>query len=358
MIHVCNDNESPTLSQRHALGTEMIVLIVSFAVQMVVICYILYKLLFSCNCKQDSEGSRKTKLQLIFRFLVLTYHISSLLLLSSCVMTIIPIMFGLSNDYDISSSLSCFLYVEVPYLPVGTAYVSMILFWFLRLKLVFKGSVYTTSKTFNIIFAAWIVTAWIITSSLILIVVCMTLIDVNNVFCKYRIKVVDFIPYLYNDENYSYSYSYKLNNFYFCTIKTNNQLYLFVTIATAIAAITVPLANLVSFYLYVSKMRANVNNAKHANNEYQRSRIMHVYFTAIVGVISILSTLVTIILRIVSSVFSSIVYVDVVLNGILMLMVLDFGKWLVCRCCLRLIAKRIWKIEQHTARLSIQNNSI
>ena len=360
MIDVCNENESPTLIQNHALGTEVTVLLVSLVAETIILGYVMYKLLCTCDCKRDNVN--KTKLQPIFCILVLIYHISAVVLLATNASSPILIMFGLSNDrdYDLSSGLSCFLITQAPYVPVTITYLALILFWFLRLKFVFKDSIYTISKRFNTIFTTWITSSVLISISVILIMFYVTLMDINNndksdIFCKYPIKVVDFIPYLYSDKNYSYSY--KLNNFHLCTIKTSHPFYQYETIVNAMGAITVPLANLVSFYLYVSKMKANVNNANHANNQYQRSRIMHVHFTAIIGVISVVSTSIAIMLRAIAIVFSSIVYVDVVLNGILMLMVLDFGKWMICRCCLRLIAKRIWKIEQHTARLSLHNVS-
>ena len=129
----------------------------------------------------------------------------------------------------------------------------------------------------------------------------MTLIDLNdnnddnnnyNIFCNNinRIKIIDFVPDMYNDEKYSYSY--KLNNFYICDINIKHQLYQFKRISLIISAITIPVANLVSFYLYFSKMKANAKNTKHVNSEHQRSRFRHIYVTRIIGAISASSTLI------------------------------------------------------------------
>ena len=354
-IDVCDENEMWS-TRNQFLGTEIMIVLVSLIIETVVLIYAIYNLFFR------SKRGTKTKLQPVFRILVLSYHISLFLFLVLFATDAIRIMLKLSPEYDRSSLFTCIALAEVAQVVLTSAYLSIILFWFLRLKLIFKSSIYQISKTFNIIFTTWIVVSWSICTSLVLIVLIMTLIDLNdnnknsNIFCNNRIKIIDFIPYMYNDEKYSYSY--KLKNFYTCDINMNHQLYQFKRISLIIGAITIPVANLVSFYLYFCKMKANAKNTKNVNSEHQRSRFRHIYVTGIVGVISVGSTLISVILYTFDDAFSCLILIDALLNGVLMIMVLDFGQWMVCECCIRSIDKFIIvKIESQSVPLPVRNST-
>ena len=353
-IDVCEEHEMWSTHDQF-LGTEMIVALVSLIIEAVVLIYAI------CNLFFRSNDGTKTKLQPVFCILVLIYHISLFLLLALFATDTIRIMFGLSSEFDRSSLLTCYTLGEIPPVVMSSSYLSIVLFWFLRLKLIFKGSIYRISKTFNIIFTTWIIASWISCMSLVLTILIMTLIDHDmkdnyNMFCNNQIKIIDFIPYMYNDKKYSYSY--KLNNFYTCDINSNHRLYQFKRIALVIGAITIPVANLISFYLYYSKMKANAKNTKSVNSEHERLRFRHIYVTGIIGVISVGSTLISVILYGIDYAFSCLIVVDLVLNGVLMIMVLDFGRWMVCKCCIHSIDKWILiKIELQSVQMPVRSTT-
>ena len=70
MVHLCDDDVDKKLIYGYIMGTEMIVLLVALMIEIVVLGYIIYHLIFTC------KREKKTKLQPIFRILVLIYHIS------------------------------------------------------------------------------------------------------------------------------------------------------------------------------------------------------------------------------------------------------------------------------------------
>ena len=64
----------------------------------------------------------------------------------------------------------------------------------------------------------------------------------------------------------------------------------------------------------------------------------HKSVNVLLGIASVSTTLLTLVLFSLSTMFAILVYVDAWLNGIFMICSLDFGEWIVkqcCNCCLK-----------------------
>ena len=125
--------------------------------------------------------------------------------------------------------------------------------------------------------------------------------------------------------------------------------------------VCVPLTNGILFYNYVVRMRLVVKNEIQSQKEnaietVSRShwksntvhlksnniglKTLHIWENIIIGVLSGVTTLIALLFYALfpNSIISiTIVYLDVILNGIFMLMALDIGQWLFCNCCKRFI---------------------
>lgn len=79
----------------------------------------------------------------------------------------------------------------------------------------------------------------------------------------------------------------------------------------------------------------------------------------LLGIISVSTTLVSLALSVVDiNLFAILFYFDCMVNGILIIMVLNFGNWLVCPCCQKLIDKLINCFENTSTESKLKMTQI
>ena len=225
----------------------------------------------------------------------------------------------------------------------------------------------------------------------------ITIIEKNksNLFCLLPVNIVDFYPwydYFVSNDITTDEYNQRLTDFYLCQARkkpvTNDMhsdnisrlLVANVTlIRTIIGIITVPIINSILFFKYVQKYRQlshsianaslqikstvtvtssnnniNINNSSDSDHDqkdektsdictddkHDRTVVIvplsmqrHINVNLLLGIASVSTTLLTLVLLSLSSFFAILVYIDGWLNGIFMICSLDFGEWIVKKCC-------------------------
>ena len=329
-------------------GTKVIISFLAVVVEITMLCYTIYHL---CLLR------RKTKVYWIFRALLFSYHTFCMLyIVSSFARFIIP-MFNINNIHDMSSIFVCYKDAIFNILFFGCVYLSTAMYWLFRLKLTFSGSHYQSSNKFYNFMTCWAIFGALI--GLTLSIICFTIIikdnkNSENYFCLTKVNVQDFFPYLVSAN--SQKYRYKLDNFYKCAKNRNNSIWILTDLSTYIGVVCVPAINGVLFYQYTIKMKRFVldfnKHGLHQVNKVNKHHIeasmrkkgqfVSIYKNVLIGVSSISSTFIAIILYIFNSkMFGILFYIDVIINGLFMIMVLKFGQWMFCKCCRNFILKSI-----------------
>ena len=96
----------------------------------------------------------------------------------------------------------------------------------------------------------------------------------------------------------------------------------------------------------VSKSGSSVNfKATVVANIAELKQLADIYRTTLIGICSIATTLITFVLYFVNGNYWSFLYfVDLMINGYLMLIVLKFGAWLCPKCCRKMITTKSMQI--------------
>ena len=364
-------------AEETSVGTNTVVTIIAGTIEFIIFCYIIYKLLYQ-------QGIMKMHKALAT--CILGYHLSMVSYFAMICTAFIQAMFGVNNIYDFTSVSTCHIVNDIFFIPFWFAYSCSVLFWYFRLRIVFSGTIYRLSNKFHKYTTIWIVSQMCITIILIIAIYGWIFIlswDNNykptDLFCILKYNITDFFPYVITESESNYSYSELINNFYTCRSRTfsrdvSNNIYPYIwslnSATILLGMVCVPVTNGILFYNYVKRMRMIVKNeiqsqkenamtmasvsssgsqSKNITSNINKSNInndnvalntIHIWQNVIIGVTSAISTLIALLSYAVFStsvIASVIVYLDVILNGIFMLMILEIGEWLFCKCCKKFI---------------------
>lgn len=356
-------------------GTKLIALSLTLCIESILLSYLISQL-WCTKCTLNihrKHGKLSTKI----RCIVTVYHLSFMLWLV-ILSTLYSIPIFSQTTYDVSSLPACIISTNIVLIPFTSIYVCCALFWFVRLKGVFQRSKYQISRTLNMFILLWInmgafCSVVCLSCGLVITIIAILNNNSNEIFCLQSKQVLDFFVYvhdMYDNENNKITYQYKLSNWHVCSLKPNSLVFYLSLGNNIIGAMSVPTVNAILFYQFVSKMKQHARDMslsqtkiikidkksqqiKDVSSNYNQQ----VYLNGIIGIISVLTTILSLILYIVDeTLFSFLFFVDLIINGILMIMVLNFGHWLICNCCHKLIDKLI-NIFQNTSNGGINANS-
>ena len=364
------------------IGTKLLVGVIVSVIEAIFVFYLLYEF---CKKKQYRAVNKS------FQMTLTLYHVSFLSLLCVFNLVYLPMIFEYdiftkSNNskykYDFSSAADCYLGYHLSVIPLVGCYLAVLLFWLFRLKLVFNDSIYQISNKLYILLTLWIIVVGVVGFLLVMTAMILTIFtteteEENKVYCLQKIAIVDFIPYI-RIHNYNYdknknnhdSYSYKINNFYSCQEgKYNSNLaqrstfgqliWTLTDIPIYVAFVSIPILNSLLFFFYVKKMNqirhdmnqanlsvhtcaSNTKNINNNNNIEQLKRLGDIYRTAVIGICSISTTLVTFCLYFINGYYwSSLYFIDLMVNGYLMIVVFKFASWMCPKCCTKMITHRV-----------------
>lgn len=337
-------------------GTKLIIILTTLTVETVVFVYVIRKMWCS------SQVSKRIS------YIVTTYHICFMLwLVILCILFLNPVFSD--STYDFSNTISCITITNISSIPFTPLYLSLILFWFTRLKGVFQRSKYQISQKLNLIIISSAAIACVSSIICLLYGLMLAIIAIDNgnadkIFCLYTKHVLDFYPFVYDiydeENNNVISYQYKLENWRTCFLNRNTWVQYLSFANNIIGAISVPSLNAILFYQYVKRMKQHgndmrlshttVSNSSSNSNSngdiYSSTNHRNVYLNGLLGIISVSTTLLSLVLFAIDpDLFSMLFFIDLFVNGILMIMVLRFGNWLICPCCQTLVDKLISMFE-------------
>ena len=361
-------------SARSSQGTFAIVALIVLFAELIVFVYVVIKLFWTNHGK---------KIPAIFKICLLVYHLCFFGWLIGVNYGYQYAAFTINDIYDLRYDTLCYLNHTILATPFTAVYSSMTIFWLLRLKYVFARSIYSLNHKLYWFILIWLLIACVSMLILSFLVLGITVVEKNknSIFCLFQIHVHDFYPwydYFVSSDITSNEYNDRLNNFYLCeprqkdvrNIDGNNINVLIIANMTSIAAIigiiTVPVLNSILFFKYVQKYRQlsqsianaslqiksttiirnhsdhNVDDEKTNNQDDKHmddhrvvslSMQRHINVNVLLGIASVSTTLLSLVLYSSSPIFSILVYFDGLLNGILMICSLDFGEWIVKKCC-------------------------
>lgn len=337
-------------------GTKFILILLILCIESVICVYLANKMWCNCNNnKTISEVNNKIKC------IVTVYHICFMLWLVLVLILYLDPVFSQST-YDFSNLTSCIVANCLVLIPLTPLYLSLTLFWFYRLKGVFKGSKYEISKQLNTIIVCWTIIACVwsllcLTFAVIMIIDSINNANSNEIFCLYHKQVMDFYPYMYNtydDENNIISYKYKLENWHICSLHRHTSVFYLLLANTLMAIASIPTMHGLLFYQYVKRMKQHGNEMSISNttniNSNCNNHNRNIYFNGLLGIVSVSTTLISFLLYMADSqLLSTLFFIDLTVNAILMIMVLNFGKWLMCPCCQILIDRLINVFEKRNS---------
>ena len=142
----CPSNPSKVL-EGDLSGSKLVLTSLSLCIQSVICVYLIRKMW--CCCTNGNCRMNKT-----LRCIVSVYHSSFMLWLILLEVSFMEPVFS-ESTYDLSSLPSCIINNNLVLLPLTPLYVSLVLFWFYRLKGVFKNSKYQISKRLSTIIVCW-----------------------------------------------------------------------------------------------------------------------------------------------------------------------------------------------------------
>lgn len=327
---LCDENEDLDVdaSSSTVIGIYELTVYGTVILQVCIFCYLIFQLYIRKHCK---------KIPLKFQLLMLTYHIACII--ANCIglaPTVTTSIFEINDIYDYSTVYGCVYVVIVSIGPGLVVYSCVVLFWLLRLQVVFNGTIYQPSRRCNLYVLSIIGISVLfgiifLTVSLIMFVFELEQGNLNNIFCLTRVKVLDFA--LYWDKK---DYQYKMDHFYVCQAKSDHIIGQLSYCIVFVGMVSIPLINGILCYLYVSKFRSLVgyNQVTIQNDEMIKCQKKHVYINLMIGIITVSSTFIVLLLNgIQFQWFASLFAVDLLINALCMFMVFEFGEWMFCGCC-------------------------
>ena len=217
------------------VGIETLCLVIAIIVECFVFGYLNYQTCYVVpKVKQQSISKQLTAILHIYHWFVLLYLIGRF----------IPFLITSINGKDLSDLTSCYNDIYA-FIAPGVYHALFIIFWNTRLNVVFADSVHQITKLENIILLSLVFITLIIAEISLFIALFQAVSekDKNNVFCLAKQKNIDFYPYLFK------GWTDVDSPFYECEAQTN-----ILDIATIMAAISVPLLNLIIAIQYIRKM--------------------------------------------------------------------------------------------------------
>ena len=333
-----------------ALGTELICLLLAMIAELAVLSYVMYQ---TCIGLPKQGLPIDKKLCLILQL----YHIITTIFIFINLYVLLDAIF---NNTDLSSDFHCYSDIFLV-IPAPMTLSLFIIFWHERLKVVFADSYYYVSNKENIITIS-IVSILFFPAEIILslsLIESIITTNKNNVFCLKHNKIIDFFPSITKQNGLIFrNHNSLYNNFYECEATTPT-----INIGTYVAAVAQPLLNIFISYQYLSRMYKLLHHSQaptfsppdspsasgstfslkfnSASSRTSRTSISKraiynisrdnrdlILRSVFVSLLSTCSTIISISLYAVNANFKSLVFFDAVLNGILMISIFNFGKWI------------------------------
>ena len=319
------------------VGTRFIFCLVCAVCEIFMSGFVLYHI---CIFKSSKDSKNQSSIPVLFRLLIFTYHGSVWILFILQLIGHIPILFNLGSSYDFSTNMGCNITHFWSVIPFGSIYSASVFFWWMRLIKIFDGTIYAVSQTkekcITYIFFLVMVTGYLAVIAGLILSYAYTSNDndgnvsiTNNnsdAFCARKVNVIDFLPILQSSNKYSYHF--KTNHFYGCILTPNSMSRFLLLSAYMIAMVTVPVFNGFLFYQFVLKLKGLItHSSKDKSIPFDSSQLYFVYLNCIIGMFSVATSSIALLLAIFfHHLFFLLMYVDVVINGYLMILVYKLDK--------------------------------
>ena len=214
-------------------GTRVCVLLILSILQLLVVIYLF---------KHVWHGAMDTKLKWCLIVYHVTLSVQYIIFLSAYLEPVFS-----SNSNDLNTSYWCYTTYMFNYL-LPSIYLSIfIIFWNFRLNTVFNNSCYQVPKWHNYVIYIWAIAG--VGSAYIIVIVSLiqaTNSNINESFCVRVLKIVDFVPYLVTNQQWT-----NIDNFLQCALNSNFNI-AFVNVYTA--GISIVTLNIVISVEYLRKM--------------------------------------------------------------------------------------------------------
>ena len=215
-------------------GTDFACIVLTVLMEIILFVYVYYQTCYGVAKSGQSISKSLTRILQCYHLFVLLYLIGQLF----------PYVTGMTNNTDLSTPTSCFADIYLV-IPAGIFYIFFILFWLVRLNIVFSGTIYKVTLYQNCSVLMICIIAGL-TGEILLFIAMFEAIftrNKNQLFCFESLYNVDFFPSL-NKSWFNIEYP-----FYHCKSTSKARF-----IATMCAAVSVPLMNIMISYLYLRKM--------------------------------------------------------------------------------------------------------
>ena len=246
-------------------GTNASVTVFFLLVQLIFFGYVSYKGIYKSLVKHSSRVS-KPLITLLFLY-------NLLYLIYICILFAWWGQFMFTGD-NTAGKHSCILQM-FSYLPVVLYLACMVVFWYLRLEIVFKQSIFRVSKQFRIGFVGVTIIALTLQIVLFLLMIIHMTINTNRekYECYVSYNVIDFMP----DLTFTHSWTGKnkmdkLQRCIYDSEYTNTVRNIF-----AFLGLIVPVMQIVLLYQYMSKMYQTVKLFKDSNEHKMFKRQTQTY---------------------------------------------------------------------------------
>ena len=287
---------------------------------------------YKCLCSAD------VMIALPLKVCMLAYHYG---FLASTILYFIILGFWTFNDNinnpTSGSSTHVCVWTTLALLPPIIYIFAMTMFWFIRLRIVFDdSSLHVSTRTNKIMFGV------IVGCGIIFLILVIALFLVKNNKCYGTYEVIGWLIDL------TFTNGLKNNNnvdiLYLCIVDySHRETFIILAIFNTLAAVVVPLLNIVIAGLYIYKMYKLVSwqesSISHSSQELEFDTVERARLTTmkrklirrsgIIAIISVFSTLVSLFCwSVLGSIAVSLIMIDGLINGIALFAVCQFGDWI------------------------------